>query len=218
MIALVRYQLAATLHSQRYLPPVLLYLISLGVLTSAGSGPLAPVYALTSGALFVCGTWLTIVLVNVPHPVQRAITVVHARGQVPMLIGTVLAALASCAVLAVAGLGVPVVTGQHQVTSGALAVGGLAALTCACTGIAAGLVCSRLVIRRPGYALFVALALVLALLLVHGLPPVNLLLHMLAGASQPAGLLGPVAELAALAVALLLASATAVHLIHTRRD
>ncbi|HWE90505.1 MAG TPA: hypothetical protein VG317_13675 [Pseudonocardiaceae bacterium] len=219
MIGLVRYLLAVLLHSQRYLPALLLYLVALGVLTSDDSGPLVPVYALSAGALFVCGTWLTIALANVPHPVQRAITVVHARGAVPVLVATVLAALLSCAVLAVAGLGFPVLTGGHRVSGAALAVGGLALLACACTAVAVGLLCSRLVIHRPGYALMVALAVVLALLLVRGLPPVNLLLRLLASDDRrPADLLGPVAGLTGLAVGLLLISATATHIVATRRD
>lgn len=78
MSALFRYTLSTMLHSQRYLPPVVLFVAALAVGTTNGSGRLAPAYALASGALFLCSTWLTVVLINIEDPVHRAITTVHA--------------------------------------------------------------------------------------------------------------------------------------------
>lgn len=58
MIALIRYTSATMLHSQRYLAPVL-FMAAVGVSSSNDSGPLAPMYGLCAGALFVCATWFT---------------------------------------------------------------------------------------------------------------------------------------------------------------
>ncbi|MCP2163682.1 hypothetical protein [Goodfellowiella coeruleoviolacea] len=218
MIALVRYALATLLHSQRYLPPTLLFVAGLAVFAGSDNGPLAPVYAICAGALFVCATWVTVALVNVEDPVLRAITVVNAGRSGRVLAATVLAALACCLVLAVVGLGYPLVTGRHPVTPVALLLGAEAQLTAACTGVAVGLVCSRLVIGRPGYSLVAALALVLFLLLARGVPPVNPLVRLLTEERAAEDVVGPVTGYAAAAVVLLLASTALTRFVAARRD
>jgi hypothetical protein len=101
-----------------------------------------------------------------------------------------------------------VVAGSHTVTPAALAVGALAQLTCAATGIAVGLVCSRLVIRHTGYAILAALGLIGTFLLVPALPPVAPIMRLLAASRPPAQMLAPLGGFAA-AAALLLAASTA---------
>jgi hypothetical protein len=81
MIALTRYTFATMLHSQRYVAPVLLFMGIVGVLASNDNGPVAPVYASSAAALFVCSTWLTIALLSVEDPTHRMITVVTAAGR-----------------------------------------------------------------------------------------------------------------------------------------
>jgi len=78
------------------------------------------------------------------------------------------------------------------------------------------LLCSRLVIRRQGYALIAALGLVMAALLVRGLPPVNVLLRLLANATNSADLLGTAGGLLAISAAILAVSALATQFITTR--
>lgn len=218
MIALIRYALATLLHSQRYLPPTLLFVAGLAVFGGSDNGPLVPVYAICAGALFVCGTWLTVALVNVEDPVLRSVTVVNAGRSGRVLAATVCGALAGCLVLAVVGLGYPLVTGQHPVTPVALLLGVEAQLTAACTGVAVGLLCSRLVIGRPGYSLVVALALVLVLLLARGVPPVNTLVRLLSEERAPEAMVAPATGYLAVAVALLLASAALTQFVAVRRD
>ncbi|MFG3552697.1 hypothetical protein ACGF7V_35770, partial [Streptomyces sp. NPDC047725] len=81
MIALIRYTFATVLHTQRYLAPLLLFMGLMGVLTVNGSGPLPPAYASSAGALFVCSTWLTIALMSLDDPPQRAIVVITVGGR-----------------------------------------------------------------------------------------------------------------------------------------
>lgn len=218
MTALVRYGLATLLHSQRYVAPVLLFMGIVGVLSRSDSGPLAPTYAICAGAMFICSTWLTIALTSVDDPAHRAITVVSAGGSARVLTATVLVAVLSCLALLVFGLTFPLLFGDRDVTAPALLVGAEAQLTCAAAGIAIGLICSRLVLRRQGYAVIVALVLVMVALFVPGLPPVNALFQLMGVVTSPSLLIGPVSGYLAIGLVLLVVSGVAVQRISARRD
>lgn len=218
MIALVRYTSATMLHSQRYLAPVLLFMAALGVSSSNDSGPLPPIYGLCAAALFVCATWLTIALISIEDPAHRAITVVSARHSGKVLLASVSVAVISCLVLTVVGLVLPLLVGTHAVDITDLVLGIEAELTGAAMGISIGLLCSRLVIRRQGYALIVALGLVAAGLFVRDLPPMNVLIRLMANATSSADLLAPAGALLAIAVLILISSSIATHFIITRKE
>jgi hypothetical protein len=217
VIALVRYTFATMLHAQRYLAPVLLYLAALGVISRNDNGPLPPVYALCGGVLVICATWVTMALISVEEPTHRLITVVTAGRSSRVLLASVLVALISCLVLACAGLVLPLLLGTHPVTVADLVLGTEALLLCACVGITIGLLCSRLVIRRQGHAFVVALALVMIMLLVRGLP-VNVLIRLMATTVHAADVLAEAAALLGAAVVLLVAGTVATQTISVRRD
>lgn len=218
MIGLIRYGFATMLHSQRYLAPVLLFTGVLGVFSSGDSGPLAPVYALGAALLFVCSTWFTIVLLGVEDPAHRAITIVAAGRSRRLLLASIAVAMLSSLVLAGFALVFPLLVARHPVAGLDLVVGLEAQLTCASVGIAIGLLCSRLVIRRQGFALVTALALVIVALLAPGMVPVNVLIHRMSEGSTSAALVAPVSGLLAIAVVILAACATATQFVATRRD
>lgn len=219
MSALVRYTAANVVLSQRYLPPVLLFLAFEFVFTGADdNGPLPPAYAVGAAGVFVCGVWLTIVAVNAEDPVQRSITAVNAGGSGRVLLASVWVALVACLVLGIVGLGYPLLTGHHVITVSVLVLGALAELTSACTGVAIGLLCSRPVVRRTGYAVLGAVAAILLFLLVPGLPPVNPVFRLLAGTRPPAAQLLPVALFGAVSVVLAVASTVLTRHVAQRKD
>ncbi len=109
-------------------------------------------------------------LISVEDPAHRAITVVSARSSSRVLLASISVAVISCLILTVVGVVLPSLVGAHTVDVADLALGIEAELTGAGAGIAIGLLCSRLVIRRQGYALVAALALVMVALPVRGLP------------------------------------------------
>jgi hypothetical protein len=217
MVALVRYTFATMFHGQRYLAPVLLFLGALAVISRNDNGPLPPVYALCAGALFICATWLTMALISVEDPTHRAVTVVAAGRSIRVLLAAVAVALVSCLALTGAGLVLPLLLGTHTVEPADLGVGLEAHLVCACAGIAIGLLCSRLVIRRQGYAFVLALGLVMIMLLVRGLP-VNTLFNLMADTPTAAAVTTRAGTLLAVAAALLAVSTAATHHIAVRRD
>ncbi|MFH8729052.1 hypothetical protein [Streptomyces termitum] len=219
MIALTRYTFATMLHTQRYLAPLLLFTGLLGVLTVDGGGPLPPAYASAAGALFVCSTWLTMALMSLDAPSQRAVVVVTAGGRpLRVLLAVVGTALLSCLVLMVLGLLFPLWTGDHEVTAPDLLLGVEAQLTCAFTGTAIGVLCSRPVFERRGYALAAALALVTGALFTQGMPPVNSLFTLMATTPDATGLLAPAGAMLALSAALLAASTAVAWFVAGRRE
>ncbi len=218
MIALIRYTSATMLHSQRYLAPALLFLAVLGVSSSNDSGPLAPIYGLGAAALFVSATWLTIALISIEDPAHRAIAIVSAGHSVKVLLASISVAVISSSVLTVVGLMLPLLVGTHTVDIADLVLGVEAGLTGAAMGIAIGLLCSRLVIRRQATALIVALGLVMAVLLLPGFSPVNMLLRLMANTTESAALVAPAGGLLAIAVLILVACSIATQLVTIRKE
>jgi hypothetical protein len=104
-----------------------------------------------------------------------------------VLLAEVLLALLIGVALTVVGTIFPVLSGHHEWTAADVVAGVLAQLTAVCAGVAVGLVCSRLVVPRPGYSLLLALVVVIALPLTPGLPPINPMLTLMERESPPAG-------------------------------
>ncbi len=123
-----------------------------------------------------CSVWLTVTLIGLEDRAHRSIVVISAGSHLRVLLATVATAATGCLLLTAAGLVLPLMLGAHTPGLADLALGIAAQLTCACTGMAIGLVCSRLIFRRPGHALVLALVLLLAVLLGKGVSPVNIML------------------------------------------
>ncbi|MFE9390780.1 hypothetical protein [Streptomyces sp. NPDC006784] len=218
MIALIRYTFATVLHTQRYVAPLLLFAGLLGVLTVNGSGALSFAYASSAGALFICSTWLTVALMSLDEPAQRAIVVVASGGRpLRVLLASIGTALLSCGALMVVGPVLPLWLGRYDVTLRGLVLGVEAQLTCALVGTAIGVLCSRAVFARQGYALVSAVALVMLALLPKGMPPVNRLFTLMSTTPDPTGLLAPAGGMLALAAVLLVAAAALTHFVAVRR-
>ena len=88
-MALFRYTMAIMLHSQRYVPPALLFVVCTGIFANgAATQPVVPLFAAMTGVVFACSAWLTVSLVNVEDPVQRAITAVNV-GILPVAVAVI---------------------------------------------------------------------------------------------------------------------------------
>ncbi|MGH3692813.1 MAG: hypothetical protein ACRDRX_02215 [Pseudonocardiaceae bacterium] len=218
MIPLIRYTSATMLHSQRYLPPVLLFMAVIGIASSNDSGPILPTYGLSAAALFVCATWFTVALISIDDPIHRAITIVSAKNSGKILLSSISVAVIGCLILAVFGLVLPLLVGTHTVQTVDLVVGIEAELAGAAAGIAIGLLCSRLVIRRQGYSLLVALGLVMGALFARDVSPINSLLRLTASGAESSDLMAPIGVLLAITVAILVFSAIATQFVTTRKD
>ncbi|GHF58184.1 hypothetical protein FHX82_000273 [Amycolatopsis bartoniae] len=211
---MIRYQLALLGHSQRWLPPSLLFAVLMGILYADPGSQILPQFAVSAGALTVVACWLTVALVDAEDPVQRLITRVHARRLSTVLGGIVGAVFACCVLLTVLPLAWSTVT-FHGNSPGALGVGALAHFAGAATGIAIGLPCSRLLVPRIGYTVLIAPVALVVVLLVRQLPLLNPMLRALTSDTASAA---PLALALATSAALLLLSATAVGAVTRRRS
>jgi hypothetical protein len=217
MVALYRYTLTSFFLSQRYLAPVLLFFAAIAVGTSSDSGPLMNTYSLCATIMFLCATWLTITVVNNEDPVQRGVTTVSAGTSRRPLAAAIAVALTCCIFLTVIGLGYPIISGKHVVTGAAIAVGAGAQLTTAAVGVALGLVCSRLVIARQGYAIATAVAVALAALLLPWATPVRPTVQLLLSDRTPGQVAVPLLGLGAAAVLVMVLVAAVTNEIAARR-
>ncbi|MEV8635090.1 hypothetical protein AB0395_25880 [Streptosporangium sp. NPDC051023] len=218
MIALYRYQLASLVFSQRYLPPVLVFLVALSVGTSSGAGPLLGAYAFCVIAVLGCATWLTIAVVNHEDPTQRQVVTVTVGTAERVLAANVATALTGCSFMIVIGLGYPILMGHYIVTATAVATGALAQLAMALLGMALGLLTSRLVIPRLGVAVIVAVVVLLAMLLLPWLSPVRPLIQLLSDAPYPDDVAVRAAVLTCVSAVILAACSIATHLVARRGD
>jgi hypothetical protein len=218
MIALVRYSLSMLVRSQGYIAPFVLFGTAVVVLTTNDFGPITATYSACVMTLFICMLWFTIALVNTEDRSQRSMTVVAAGGHRRVLVGNVLAAGVICLGLTAIGLVYPICAGLHTVTAVDVAVGALAQLAAGVAGIAAGLLCSRLVIAKAGYAVFASLGLIGLMLLVKPMPPVSPMMSLLSDGRPARAMLVPVAELGVVALGMLVASVVAAGLIARQQD
>lgn len=220
MIALVRYTAAVMFHSQRYLPPALVFIACMALFANdAGAQPVVPIFAPMTAVALVCSAWSTAALIAVEDPVQRAITAVNTGRSWALLVAVVVVVLLTSAVLAGLVVVLPGVLGNDRVTALDLATGAVALVAASCLGTAIGMVTSRLVIRRPGWSLLAALLLLVVVLLTRGLPPINPLVLLLARTeSATAGVLATTAWSAVVAVVVLLLCAVVTQVVATRRD
>jgi hypothetical protein len=104
------------------------------------------------------------------------------------------------------------------VRANASAIYEISVLAAGLVGIALGLLCSRLVIRKVGHALLAALAGILAVLLAQWTSPVMPLVRLLSSKRPPDELIGPVAVLGLLAAVMLCVSVAVTQTIATRRE
>ncbi|MGW2885037.1 ABC transporter [Streptomyces griseoruber] len=176
MTALLRYQTALLLRSQRWLPPFLLYVVFLGIGVQGGQ-PLLDSLGWTAAVLLPTAAWLVRICVMGEPPAARTV-VAAAAGPARAHLAAVLTALAAAVLLGTVATAVVVfisdpVGADHQrrvPVPEAGAAGFLAALTCALLGTAVGALTASPVLRSTGRAVPALLLGALLALVVSGSP------------------------------------------------
>ncbi|MFJ5772780.1 ABC transporter [Streptomyces sp. NPDC093094] len=212
MTALLRYQLALLVRSQRWLPPFVLYAVFLAVGVQGGE-PVLDSLGYAAAALLPTAAWLVRICVTAEPPAARA-CVAAAVGPARAHLAAVLVALGAAALLGVAAtLLVTLISDpvgadhQTRVARPAAAPAGLlAAQACALLGTAVGVLTARPVLRTTGRAVPALLLAALLALVVTG-SPANAAVSGLVTGSRSGTVPLPVLPL--LAAALLAVAATA---------
>ncbi|MGR4882503.1 ABC transporter [Streptomyces sp. LARHCF249] len=211
MTALLRYQSALLLRSQRWLAPLLGYAAFVAIGIRPGD-PVLDSFGYAAAGLVPVAAWLVRICVTGEPDAARDCTAaasgpvrVHAAALLTALAGTLLPGAAAAAAALVlgdpAGLDPAGLDPAGLDPAGAALAGALAVAVCALTGAAVGALCSRPLVRRRGYAVAAGgLGSLLALVL-PGSPARGVLSALVTGARSGAVPL----PLNALAGALLLA-------------
>jgi hypothetical protein len=212
LIALLRYQTALLLRSQRWLPPLLVYLAVLGAGVGGGR-PVLDSLGLAAAALVPVTAWLVRVCVTQEPAAARAVTAA-ARGTARTHMASLLAALIAAAVLGLPGTVVVTAISTpknadltvHVSRLAALPAGLAAAAVCALVGLAVGALCSRPVVSGRGWSIALALLFAVLALVVTPSPAKYAVTDLVTGSLHgsvrpPLGALAAAVPLGAAAVA-----------------
>ena len=170
MIGMVRYQGALLGRSVRWLPPALLFAVTVVSGSFAGM-PLADGLGWSSAMLVPAVGWLTRAALTMEPGAARACAGT-AGGPRRAQLATLMVALAGGVVLAVLGAGFELATtARPRHGLGALAVEGVVAgVTCLLIGSAIGALCNPPLIRHRGYAMMSTAAVAIAAIAASGSP------------------------------------------------
>ncbi|MFD9254600.1 ABC transporter [Streptomyces bottropensis] len=213
MTALLRYQAALLVRSQRWLPPVILYAAFLAIGVQSGQ-PVLDSLGYTAAALLPVSAWLMRICVTNEPPAARSCTAA-AAGPGRAHLACVLVAFSAAALLGtVATVLVTIISAptstDHQTRVESLPAAGaglLAALACALLGTAVGALTNWPLLRSTGRAVPALLLGALLALVVAG-SPARIAVTALVDGSRRATV--PVPVLPLIAAGLLTAAATAV--------
>ncbi|GGZ26291.1 ABC transporter [Streptomyces poonensis] len=213
MTALLRYQAALLLRSQRWLPPVVLYAAALGIGVRSGQ-PVLDSLGWAAAVLLPVAAWLVRVCTTDEPPAARACAGA-ATGPGRAHLASLLVALCAAVLLGVLAVGVVTVISDPTSTNrrtpvplgAASGAGLLAVLACALLGAAVGALTTRPVLRSPGRAVPALLLGALLALVVTG-SPARAAVGALVDGSQEGSV--PVPVVPVIVAALLAAAATAV--------
>ncbi|MEV0117569.1 ABC transporter [Streptomyces sp. NPDC050844] len=209
MNALLHYQSALLLRSQRWLAPVILYAVFLAVGVQSGQ-PVLDSLAYAAAALLPVAAWIVRICVTNEPPSARSCTAA-AAGPWRAHLATLLSAFLASAVLGVVATVVVAVISDaastdHRTAVNRIAASGaglLAMLVSALLGTAIGAVTNWPLLRSPAWAISVLLLAALLALVTTGSPAQAVLTDLITGSRDgvvPVPVL-PVAGAGALAAA-----------------
>lgn len=159
MTALIRYQAALLLRSQRWLAPVLLYAVLLAVGVQSGQ-PVLDSLGYAAAALLPVTAWLVQLCATQEPPAARTVAAAVA-GQPKVHLASLLTAVGCVGILGTAATAIVLLisdpaNADHTVRVPLLLAGLaglLAAACCALLGAAVGALCTRPVLHRRGWSI-----------------------------------------------------------------
>lgn len=214
MIGLVRYLGSDLLRSQRFLLPMLLYVVLVAPLLNGDPGPPPRLWTITALVLCPVSCWLAVTVANTEDPVQRQVTIAAAGGPARVAFGVLITCLLADTVLVAVAMCWPMLTTSYAFPASAVTAGLLAHVAVAGTGTAVGLLCARPVLHGIGWSAVVGGGAVFIGVTQSWLPPVGPALRFLNDSPVPT--LGLVVQ-AALGLILSAVAAALTVVVHNRR-
>ncbi|MEU6822496.1 ABC transporter [Streptomyces atriruber] len=190
MSALLRYQADLLVRSQRWLPPVILYAVFLGIGVQGGQ-PILDSLAYAAGALLPVAAWLVRICVSNEPPAARSCSAAAAGPGRAHLASLLAAFLAASALGGAAALVVTAISDAASTNSrvpvprlSAGAAGLLAMLVSALLGTAIGALANWPLLRSAGRAVPAMLLGSLLLLVTTGSPAKSVLTDLTTGSRE----------------------------------
>ncbi|MFI6724770.1 ABC transporter [Streptomyces atratus] len=176
MTALLRYQTALLIRSQRWLAPVLLYAAFLGIGVQSGQ-PVLDSLGYAAAGLLPVTAWLVQLCVNQEPPAARTVTAAVA-GSPRVHLASLLAALGCAGLLGAAATLMVLLISKPASADNAVRVpllpaglaGLLAAVCCVLLGAAVGALCTRPLLHRRGWSVATTVLAALLALVTSGSP------------------------------------------------
>lgn len=177
MSALIRYQAALLLRSQRWLAPLLLYGAFLGVGVRSGQ-PVLDSLGYTAAGLLPVTAWFVQICATQEPPAARTVVAAAVGGQPRAHLAALLTALGSAGLLGAAATAVVLLISEPASTDHTVEVplpsaglaGLLATACCALLGAAVGALCTRPLLHRRGWSIAATVLAALLALVTSGSP------------------------------------------------
>ncbi|MGC5004130.1 ABC transporter [Streptomyces sp. NBC_00353] len=177
MTALIRYQAALLLRSQRWLAPVLLYAVFLAVGVRSGQ-PVLDSLGYAAAALLPVTAWLVQLCATQEPPAARTVAAAAVTGQPKVHLASLLTAVGCAGLLGTAATAIVLLisdpaNADHTVRVPLLPAGLaglLATACCALLGAAVGALCTRPVLHRRGWSVAATALAALLSLVTSGSP------------------------------------------------
>ncbi|MFE4332076.1 ABC transporter [Streptomyces sp. NPDC056831] len=176
MTALLRYQAALLIRSQRWLAPVLLYAAFLGIGVQSGQ-PVLDSLGYAAAGLLPVTAWLVRLCVNQEPPAARTV-VAAVAGSPRVHLASLLAALGCAGLLGAVATSIVLLISKPASADNAVRVpllpaglaGLLAAVCCVLLGAAVGALCTRPLLHRSGWSVATTVLAALLALVTSGSP------------------------------------------------
>ena len=182
MTPLLTYLARDIARSQRYLPPVLAYLLVAAVVFGGDPGTALPAYSIVAVVLYPVGAWVAVTCANAEDPVLRAVTVVSAGGW--RKVGAAVTALASVVVVVLAVLGTVIPAIIHRYSVAEMSAGVSGQLIAGLAGVVLGVLCGRPVVHKIGISALTVVIVVLVTFASGKIPPVGAVIGLLSQADH----------------------------------
>ncbi|MFX3636711.1 MAG: hypothetical protein ACE3L7_14015 [Candidatus Pristimantibacillus sp.] len=114
MPAFVRYQLISFVRSLKFIPPVVIFLAWVFILYAYKGVPILSSYAVTSIAMYLMMTWITMSIFTLDSESEKHILISHLRRKVNYLLGKWLAVLIVVIPLLLFAIFFPIIMGSFK--------------------------------------------------------------------------------------------------------
>lgn len=114
MSAFIRYQLKSYVRSLKFIPPVVIFFAWVFILYAYKNVPILSSYAVSSIALYLIMTWMTMTIFTLDEESEKHILISHLRRKLSYLFGKWLTILVIMAPLLLFAIFFPIITGSFK--------------------------------------------------------------------------------------------------------